>query len=52
MIVANGPFWLLELPVKAGDSTSMVCLFVYHWQFLIQAVAEPTSALSQADGAP
>jgi hypothetical protein len=52
MIVADSPFWLLNVNVKEGESTSMVCLFVYHWQFLIPDVIRQTSAIAQADGAP
>lgn len=52
MIVADSPFWLLDVRVREGEATSMVCLFVYHWQFLIPDVTEDASAIAQADGAP
>ena len=52
MIVADSPFWLLNVHVGEGEAISMVCLFAYHWQFLIPNVICETSAIAQADGAP
>ena len=52
MIVADSPFWLLNVCVGEGEAISMVCLFVYHRQFLIPNVVEQATAIAQADGAP
>lgn len=54
VVLPSDPFWLLNVRVKEGESTSFAAqmLYAYQWRWGSFAKQSDTPPLEQADGTP